>query len=218
METLKSKDEINQQLLEYGIQLGKLTGYELCQYNLDDTLLKQGEEIKHIFIVLSGNVKVCVLAENGKDMILSHYLSKGIMGDIEFLQEDKSASATSIAFSAVNCLKIPLPANFEYLTNNIIFMNHLAKGLSSKLLKSNNSHMSSALFSGKERLCAYILISEKNDFFSDIKMEVSKSIGISYRQLFRILNELCKCGALEKRESGYKILDRAYLQKNAIGK
>ena len=45
MEIIKSKDEINQQLLEYGIQLGKLTGYELCQYNLDDTLLKQGEEM-----------------------------------------------------------------------------------------------------------------------------------------------------------------------------
>lgn len=197
----------------YGMDLKAIVDGALCHFEAGETILKQGELVEHLFIVILGKIKVCKLAANGKDLTLCYYISNGILGDVEFLQEDKAAAATSIVATPTQCIRIPVTLNVDYLMHNITFMNQVAKGLSAKLLNSSSAHISSALYSGEERLCSYILMAEHNGLFSDVLTDVSQSIGISYRHLFRILNTMCRNGVLEKRESGYMILDRKYLMK-----
>ena len=75
--------------------------------------------------------------------------------------------------------------------------------------------MSASLYSGEERLCAYILQTSHNGIFSDILTDTACSVGMSYRHMFRLLNHLCEDGVLEKRENGYRILDRESLAEKA---
>lgn len=199
-------------LRAYGLELGKLSGCTLCKFANGDIMLTQGRQVEQLFLVVEGKVKVCMLAPNGKNLTLCYYVSSGILGDVELMQEEKTASATSIAILPTTCITIPLLKNLKYLTNNLVFMNWVAKGLSDKLLNSSNAHIASALYSSEERLCSYILMSEHNGLFSEVLSDVSKSIGISYRHLFRVINDLCKQGILEKTESGFKILDKQFLQ------
>jgi CRP-like cAMP-binding protein len=201
-------------LKEYGINLKDLQDCALCQFEAGETILKQGSLVEHLFIVVQGKIKVYKLAANGKDLTLCYYISSGILGDVELVQEDKSASATSIVDTPSYCIQIPLALNRAYIIGNIAFMNQVAKGLSAKLLNSNSAHISSALYSGEERLCSYILMAEHNGLFSDVLTDVAQSIGISYRHLFRVLGEMCRNGVLEKKESGYAILNRQYLMEN----
>ncbi len=198
-------------LKKYGLVLRDINDCALCHFKTGEIILNQGIPVDQLFIVIQGKVKVCMLAGNGKDLTLCYYISNGILGDIELMQEDKSASATSIAALPSICIRIPLSRNLTYLLNNTIFMNQVARGLSTKLLNSSNAHIASALYSSEERLCSYILMAEHNGLFTDILSDVSKSIGISYRHLFRVLNDLCQSGILERRESGFKILDKQYL-------
>lgn len=200
-------------LEQYGLNLSALHDCTLCTFDYGEVILNQGEPVEYLFIVAQGKIKVSILAANGKDLTLCYYIDSGILGDVEIMQDNKFASATSIAAVPSVCMRIPLAMNEEYLTCNIKFMNLLAKGLSTKLLKSSNAHISSALYTGEERLCSYILIAEHKGVFADILTDVSRSIGISYRHLFRVLNDMCQRGVLEKTESGYVILDRQYLKK-----
>ncbi|MDD4843756.1 MAG: cyclic nucleotide-binding domain-containing protein [Anaerotignum sp.] len=203
--------ESNSDLKEYGLDFCSLQDCVLCSFDSGEVLLNQGDPVEHLFIVLRGKIKVCMLAANGKDLTLCYYIANGILGDVEFVQENKSASATSIAAFPSACIRIPLNLNQEYLIHNITFMNQVARGLSTKLLNSSYAHITSALYSGEERLCSYILMAEHNGMFTEILSDVSKSIGISYRHLFRLLNDMCQRGVLEKRASGFIVLDRQYL-------
>ena len=198
-------------LKEYGLDPDAVNNCSLCNFEAGDIIFKQGSPVEHLFIVLNGKIKVCLLAGNGKDLTLCFYVSSGILGDVEFMQEDKSASATSIAVLPSACIKIPSSRNFRHLHDNTQFMNQVAKGLSTKLQNSSNAHIASALYSSEERLCSYILMAEHNGLFTDILSDVSKSIGISYRHLFRVLNDLCRIGVLERKGSAFKILDKQYL-------
>jgi len=211
MKTLQPSEKSSAALHAYGIDAAMVHGIALCRYDSGEILLKQGAPVEHLYLVLHGKIKIRMLAANGKDLTLCYYISSGILGDVELVQEDKSASATSIVVLPSDCIRIPLTRNWTYLHHNIVFMNQVAKGLSTKLLNSSNEHVSSALYSSEERLCSYILMAAHNNVFSDTLTDVSKSIGISYRHLFRLLSHLCQNGVLEKREAGFVISDKRYL-------
>lgn len=211
MKTRQITPEESSILKKYGIDLGAMHDCVVCRYEAGEIIFNQGKPVEYLYIVLKGKIKVCMLAANGRDLTLCYYISSGILGDVELVLEDKAASATSIADLTSHCVRIPLSLNLELLTNSITFMNQLAKGLSMKLLNSSNALVSSALYSGEERLCTYILITEHHGMFTGVLSDISKSIGISYRHLFRILNDLCRKGVLERRESGFLILDKQYL-------
>lgn len=211
MKTRQIAPEENSILKKYGIDLDTMHDCVACRYEAGEIIFSQGQPIEYLYIILQGKINVCMLAANGRDLTLCHFISSGILGDVELVMEDKAASATSIADLTSDCIRIPLFRNLELLTNSITFMNQVAKGLSMKLLNSSNALVSSALYSGEERLCTYILITEHHGMFTEVLSDVSKSIGISYRHLFRILSDLCQKSVLERRESGFLILDKQYL-------
>lgn len=198
-------------LAEYGLDFSALRNSMLFHYDAGETILHQGTPVECLLVLLNGKVKVRMLAANGKDLTLCYYMDSGILGDVEFVQADQTASATSVAVFQTNCIAVPLKLNQDYLSHSVMFMNHVAKGLSTKLLNSSYYYMTSVLYTGEERLCAYILMAAHNGVFSEMLSDVSKSVGVSYRHLFRMLNTLCQRGVLKKNESGFVILDQHYL-------
>lgn len=198
-------------LVEYGLDYSILRNCMLVHYDSGETILNQGTPVESLLVLLNGKAKVGMLAANGKDLTLCYYMDSGILGDVEFVQADQTASATSVAVFQTDCISIPLNLNRDYLAHSVMFMNHVAKGLSTKLLNSSYYHMTSVLYTGEERLCAYILMAEHNGVFSEILTDVSKSVGVSYRHLFRMLNTLCERGVLRKNKFGFVILDQKYL-------
>ena len=124
-------------LEEYGLDFSALQDGMLFHYDSGETILDQWTPVESLFILLNGKVKVRMFAANGKDLTLCYYMDSGILGDVEFVQADRSASATSIAVFQTDCIAIPLQLNRAYLGRNAVFMNHVAKGLSSKLIDSS---------------------------------------------------------------------------------
>jgi CRP/FNR family transcriptional regulator, putaive post-exponential-phase nitrogen-starvation regulator len=215
MTVKKLTNEDIEVMKKYGIDPKVFHNCGICDFKSGDTIYRQGTTVKNLYIILKGKIKVCILAPNGRDMTLSYYLSSGILGDVELLLDEKAASTTAVVELPSECIEIPLESNASLLTGNIYFMNEVARGLSRKLLKNSNALVSSALYSGEERLCAYILMSENNGMFTGVLADIPKSIGISYRHLFRILNNLCRKNVLLKSKSGFQIIDRDYLIKKS---
>lgn len=215
MQSSRLKKEHIEKLEWYGINNIVLDSCLCLRFEAGETILHQGAPIFNLLIVVAGKAKVCSVSKNGKNLVLCYYISTGILGDIELMTNTYIATTSIIAITDFECIALPYQAYAKDLKDNKAFLNKLGSELSAKLLRSSNNHVSAALYSGEERLCSYILEASHNNIFNDILTDVSCSIGMSYRHMFRLLNQLCVDGLLDKRDNGYLIIDRDELIRRA---
>ncbi|MGL5435706.1 MAG: cyclic nucleotide-binding domain-containing protein [Lachnospiraceae bacterium] len=203
-------------VMNYGLQDMILDSCLCLHFQAGETVVQEGQPILWLGIVLDGRAKICSTAPNGNHLVLSHYISDGMLGDVEFVANLETYIATITAITEFTYLAIPYRGFEAQLKENTVFLNKLATGMAEKLINSSANYISAALCSGEERLCRYILQSTHKDLFTDVLADTSCSVGISYRHMFRLLSDLCGEGILEKKESGYRILDRKKLEAKAI--
>jgi len=202
------KKEHFKKLEQYGINHMILDTGLCLKYKAGETILHEGMPILYLFIVVKGKAKVCAIAKNGKDLVLCYYISHGLIGDIELMTNASHASSSVIAVTDFECIALPYKNYAADLKNNLTFLNRLGSELSVKLIRSSKDYVSTALCTGEERLCSYILESSNNQVFNEVLADESSSIGMSYRHMFRLLNQLCMDGILDKKDYGYLIIDR----------
>ena len=196
----------------YGLDARTLTGCRVQQYQPGETVLRQGDDAAYFHIVLDGAAKVCVNARNGRHLILCYYASSGVLGDVELMLPSPKTTNTVIAVSAFSCAAVPLRENRDALLGNLAFISRIGQELAQKLLRSSDAHMISALYTSRERLCAYILTTQQSGVFREYLTDAVQSVGVSYRQAQRIMQSLCALGVLQKVDSGFQILDMPQLQ------
>ena len=187
-------------------------------YEAGEDILREGMPIQYLYFVLKGTIKVCVNAENGKDLVLCHYVSEGILGDIELMTDLTRAVTSVVTITEFECIALPFQEYRKKLRKSIVFMNRLARELSLKLRQSSESVAHEALHSARERLCTYILQTSPGDVFREPLTDTACSIGTSYRHLLRMLRQLCEEGILQKTPSGYHIRDLQQLQEQSLKK
>lgn len=181
-------------------------------YKAGETIHMEGEPYQRLLLVVSGKAKVCTTATNGKDLVLTYYLSDGLIGDMELASAKGQGAASVVALSDFECLAIPYSSDGNFLMGNLTFLSLLAKGLSEKLLLSSKNYVSTALYTGEQRLCTYILEGSYKNFFQDNLTDVAATIGISYRHMFRLLRKLCEEDILQRQDHGFYILDENQLR------
>lgn len=211
MKRLPVKLEQLKAVSDYGLACIPANAWQHLCFEQGEMVTKEGEMLPMLALVLKGKAKVCCTAENGKNLILCHYLSSGLIGDVELMTNCSSATATVIAISQLECLAVDREHCIKELDRNILFLRSLGENVSRKLINSSDNFVNSALCTGKQRLCTYILQNSNRNIFCDVLTDVSCSVGISYRHLLRILNELCTEKILEKQNNGYFIKDEAKL-------
>lgn len=215
-ETFILTNEDSALLLQYGLELQKLSGCSRRSYAFGERIVSEGMPIEFLYIVKSGRAKVCVSAPNGKNAILCFYISNGLMGDVEFFSGTACASTTVLVLEPMECIAIPITVNRKYLTRSSAFNHFAARQLAEKLLQRGNSVMESTLYTAENRLCRYILAASNGIYFRDVMTDVAYSIGVSYRHLYRMMGTLCQDGVLEKNSSGYRISNLEELKRRGI--
>lgn len=194
-------------LSRYGLDARTLTGCRVLCYQPGETVLRQGDDAAYFHIVLAGTAKVCVNARNGRHLILCYYASSGVLGDVELMLPSPQTTNTVIAVSAFSCVAVPLAENADALRGSLAFISRVGQELAQKLLRSSDAHMLSALYTSRERLCAYILTTQREGVFREYLTDAAQSIGVSYRQAQRIMQSLCTMGVLRRGDAGFQIMD-----------
>jgi len=200
---------------EYKISYKSLKGILKFSFSKGEIFIKEGEPLSYLYFARMGKAKVSLLMESGKQLLPCYYISKGIIGDIEFMTEQKEAFSSMQALTDFVCIAIPIPQNEALLKENIAFMNLIGKGLAQKLMQSNTNSAINLLHSLEERLCAYIVQASYQGIFCEKLTDVATWLGTSYRHLLRILEKLCAEGILEKQKGMYLILDEQALTQRA---
>ena len=211
MRRLKMTEEHRKKLQEFNLQDLPEQYYSPVCYAAGEKITQEGTPLQHLAIVVRGKAKIHRTAPNGKSLILSSYLSDGMIGEIELLTHQELANATVTAISDFECVLLDFGSCVRELQTNIPFLNRLGTMVAEKLNEVDDNYAMTALCTAEERLCRYICRNEQGGMFSDVYTETACSIGTSYRHLYRMLGQLCTDGILRKTEQGYQITDREQL-------
>lgn len=209
------EEEHIRRLASYFITDMDLRDSVVLRFRPGETILREGMPMKYLLFVISGKAKVCSATANGKDLLLCYYISEGIIGDIELMTDMHIASTTVNAITEFLCIGLPYTEYSDALKANLSFVNRVGRELSIKLLRNSKNSVITALHSGEERLCAYILLTAQESVFSETLTDAARSIGVSYRHMLRILSRLCSEGIMLKEIDGYRIVDRTELIRRA---
>lgn len=202
-------------LAEYGLQNIPFDACFYLHFSPGEEVLRESLPISWLYIVTDGRAKVCRTDPNGKSLILCYYISDGMIGEVELMTKQEFCTSTVMAITDFECIAINYQNCMEELKTNTFFLNKIGIALARKLSRSSDSFTSSALCTGEQRLCSYILQTSHHNLFNDILADVSCSVGLSYRHLFRLLARLCEHRILDKRKSGYYIIDREELERRS---
>lgn len=187
----------------------------VLRFRPGEIILREGMPMEYFLFVISGKAKVCSATAAGKDLLLCYYVSEGIIGDIELMIDTLIASTTVSAVTEFLCVGLPYAKYAHVLKADLLFLNRVGRELSMKLLRNSKNGAITALHSGEERLCAYILLAAQDRIFSENLTDAARSIGISYRHMLRVLSRLCSENIMSKETNGYRIVDREELVRRA---
>lgn len=207
MERLPFQTEYLSWLAKYGLQ--DVPRADCCRLRFEpgECIIREGDPLLWLGIVIRGRSKVCRTAANGKNLILCFYVSDGTIGEIELLAGKEYATATMLAISTFECVAVDYRFCLKELGTNAVFLRQLGNEMAQKMIRNDDNLLSCALCTGEQRLCSYILQNSNRGMFMDVLTDTSCSIGVSYRHLLRMLNQLCADHVLEKQKSGFYVLD-----------
>jgi CRP/FNR family putative post-exponential-phase nitrogen-starvation transcriptional regulator len=207
----------SESLTGYGLNDMDLSGASLMRFDPGEWFILAGRELEYLYVLLSGKAKVCISEPDGRSLLLSYYVSEGVLGELELLLGKPEAITSVQALTPLLCIGLPLGQYTQELLHHLPFVLCIARGCAQKLCVSVTSTTEIILRPFEARLCAYLLQSAQGGVFFERLTDVSEQLGVSYRHLLRSLKKLCENGLLEKRADGYHILDDANLRKKAAG-
>ena len=202
----------------------------LLSFSVGEYLMRQGYPIPYFLILLQGDVDIQNYDSAGRQILFGAPLSddlsedsfpaerspgNGPIGDQELLLGKNTALNTVSVKAPTSCIALPWDNALLQLQQSVVFSNILARAAVAKLTALQNNYRTVALKSGEARLCGYLLRSAADGVFRETLTETASVVGISYRQLQRIMQKLCSRGLLQKQQRGYLVTDKAALRELA---
>lgn len=187
----------------------------LYMFNKNDYICRENEHLENMFFLVKGKAKVSKHLENGKSLLISFYSPLTIIGDVEFVRDNKTDCSVQ-AIKDTYCIGIKFEVVRQQLTKDYKFLLKICDYLSEKLRNGSNNSSINLLYPLENRLASYIVAftnieNEDNEVkkfrFKENYSEIAELLGTSYRHLNRTLNKFCLDGILEKRGREYIIED-----------
>ena len=195
---------------EYGI---KDLNYKLMNFKPKQKILGINDRINFLYIAVQGSAEICMYSFEGKSLNIFQINNSGTIGDLELMTKLDKSSADIYAITDFTVIIIPFSECKKELENNIKFLNKMGEELGKKLLRSTHNYCGATMLSGKQRIAQRLLEIEKNSFLTIKITDLSKIVGISYRQTQRIINDFEKENIIKRNKKDIFINDKEKLLK-----
>lgn len=205
-----------EKFLFYGLEELDLSRAFFARYAAGEFICQEGHPFTRLLFVLSGKAKVCITTAEGKTMLFSFYEGGGLLGDVELMSEEYTASTTVQAITDFEGIALPFSAYAGELKCNVTFMNRIGALLAGKLARCTRNSAFTILNTLDARLCAYMLMMGDGEYFCEKMTELAELMGTSYRHLLRTLERLSRRGLVEKVTPGtYRLKNPELLRRRA---
>lgn len=188
---------------------------QVTSYQRGDKIIDSNYDITHLYLILEGKAKICLIHENGKSSIIDFIQTGDFIGELTLLEAENTHKDV-IAVTDCLCVRIPFSLAGYNLTHNSEFLLHLCRYLGKKSLRRSLFHAKSQSYELKHRLAAHILNLENDGIYHEKHTETAEYLGVSYRHLLYTMEQLRESGILISEKKGYRV-DRAALQELATG-
>jgi CRP-like cAMP-binding protein len=201
-------------------------GLNLKRFSKKELLYNEGDSCNHLYILLSGEVKVYKTLANGKQQI--HKLVQ-IPGDLiaceDLYLQTHGSSAEALNDVTVCCLKgNDLQKSAErYKEISSTLMQAMSRSLNSYIRHIANLGQKNAL----ERLASYLVYLNdthherqlKNTHLQDLlsRVELADMLGVTQRTLIRSIKQLESNNCITINRDGFSILDLPVLEEISSG-
>lgn len=190
--------------LENYIEEERAQEFQLKKYEKNSFVMMSGTLQKKIYLFVEGYVKITLFSKSGDEMLLELVSPFDIFGDVEFIM------GTEINYNVqVIEPSIFLEIESAKIEKDIQIYKLISKTLALKLYNTSEKYSNNKLYDSKSRVLNFIKDNEAYVSNSVKFGEMAKLLGLSERQLRRVLSNLQSENLIKK--TGKKIV---YIKKD----
>lgn len=187
---------------------------ELVRFSAKKFQLDQGEKYNSVYIIVSGNVKVFVMNQKGKQITLDIYGQGNFIGEHEAIVK-KPFSASLCSITEVQLLKIPVESFLRWLKLDNAFCQKLTESLCEQLYELTNRAAKYSLNDVRTQVLSTILVAYQQENQQQIaKKQLLDSVSATSRSVYRTLQQLSEEGLIAIESERISILDIDELRKS----
>lgn len=202
----------------------RFSEYLLCdvvQFQSGETILQQGEELKHLYFLMRGKVKIYTTSIDGKRLIVAFNRPPQLFGDIEFIQQSDVLNTVE-ALGTVYALRFPL-AHAHYLRSQTAFNEYLLELISRKFYTKSLVLSFHLLHDAGTRFASYLTSISHDEYGECVEPFVSKQvlkeiaefIGITGRHQNRLIQHYIQENLVQRSKDGLFIVNSSGLKQKA---
>lgn len=180
------------------------------------TLMLQGDPGDQVLLLLSGNAKVTMVAQNGREIVLDYVDPGSLLGEIAVL-DGGARSASVVAISAGSYLRLTRAAFEAFVERQPGIAWRLLRELARRLRQTNSTVESDRAFASGPRLARFlqrltIAGSENGRLRLDLSQgELGAFAGMSRENINRQLSAWADAGIIALEHGRIRVLDSRYL-------
>ncbi|MCU4583157.1 helix-turn-helix domain-containing protein [Acinetobacter gyllenbergii] len=191
-----------------------LENLRLKQIEEGEYLVAQGSSLNNLFLLVDGKLQVEHFHQDGSYAVFSIEKAFSVIGDLElFLDIDLYTVSTVRAISKADIIEIPLGKIQQYGFNDPNFLRFICTHLSKKLYASTQllTNVSLPAFVKVRKYLAIRAEAEGTVIQLEKRDSIAAMLGISTRQLNRVLKDLAELNIIQFKNKTVKVLDSDYL-------
>lgn len=193
----------------------------LAEMRAGDVLFREGDEIRHVPFVLSGEVKLVKMGPQGREYVL-HLTRDGAFPDPGALFYEAPLPATAVALGPGRLLWLERATMDRLLDGNSRLARWLLQVLAARQrLFVNKVAGSQGVISVSRRVAGWLLHRSRMEEgrrqleLPGTRELMARLLGLSRESLSRELNELAREGAIRLERRRVELLDMAVLERRA---
>jgi CRP/FNR family transcriptional regulator, cyclic AMP receptor protein len=184
------------------------------------TLLLQGDPGDSLIILLTGNARVTMVAQNGREITLDYADPGAVLGEISVL-DGGERSASVIALSEGRYLRLTRAAFEAFVERQPGMAWRLMKELARRLRQTNSTIESDRAFASGPRLARFLQrLTLRDSVDGRLRLDLSQSelgsfAGMSRENINRQLGAWADCGVIALEHGQIRVLDSTFLSEIA---
>jgi CRP/FNR family transcriptional regulator, polysaccharide utilization system transcription regulator len=184
-----------------------LEGVEERIYRKKDIIFEEGDNIRWIFWIMTGKVKLVKTNEDGRELILNIYDKNEILGQYAILEDDHQVH-TAIAMEETRVQMIPSEKFRDFVHKNQDINKYFLKSLSLKIHEREQQMLALAFYSVRKRVATilYLLNLQEGNSINLLREDLASFAGTAKETLIRCLTDFKSEGIIDIQNNGIFVL------------
>lgn len=188
-----------------------------------EVLCQLDEPLETFFLLVEGKLKIYLLQENGKKILIRFYRPLSLVGDLEFLS-DFMPNAVVETQEPSTVISVPMKSLRKHTYECPKFLRFVITQLSHKLFTYSKAAALNLVYPLENRIASYLWSLSKitdDKQLEEIRVtsleEMADLLCTSYRHLTRVLSQLESKQIISRKRGQIKIVDFEKLNELSVG-